>query len=381
MMRQMGLRNGMTDESGTARKPRVFISYWFGDRTIPLGAAIAEGFRELGFEVCCFNTWIESRVYRYLLKPASRLVRGLGFKDADVSRNSEWGRERYRQRMFHKAALEFNPDILLVIHGHVIDAEIIADLKRRNPRLLTVGWWVENPRDDNRPLVGQVGVYDHYFCIHRYNYDPGIGIKYLPAVAVDHVRYHRFEPQLSRDTELVFVGSWYPKRETFLAAIADLPLSIYGPIWEKKCQNPALRKRLRGRNIWGKQLLLLYNRAQIVLNVSIWPSQRETLNLRVLDVPATGALLLTDDSAPLRELLTPELEVATFNTPEELRAQVLRYLADAELRQRVADAGYARVQQLGTYVDKVKEMLHRAGWPQDFGIDQDALTASAEAGG
>lgn len=345
------------------RKPKIFISYWFGDRTIPLGAAMADGFRELGFEVFCFNTWIESRPYRYLLKPASRLARGLGFKNTDFSRNSKWGREEYRQRMFHEAALRFNPDILLIIHGHVIDPDIIADLKRHNPALLTLGWWVENPRDDNRPLLSQVGLYDHYFCIHRYNYEIGSGIKYLQAVAVDCKRYHRLEPPPTRDLELVFVGSWYPKRETFLAAIADLPLSIYGPIWGKKCQNPALRKKIKDRAIWGPQLLSLYNRAQIVIDIPVWDSRRETLNLRTFDVPATGALLLTEDSVPLRQLLTPGVEVATCKTPEELRAQSLHYLADTEARQQVANAGYERVQQLGTYTDKAKEMLTLAGWP------------------
>lgn len=344
-------------------KKRVLISYWFGDRTVPLGAAIADGFRELGYEVLCFNTWIESWRYRYLLKPASRLARGLGFKDADFSRNSPWGREQYRQRMFHETALRFNPDIVLSIHGHAIDGEILADLKRRNPELLTLGWWVENPRDDNKPLLDQVPLYDHYFCIHRYNYDAGTGIKYLQAVAVDRKRYYRLDPPRERDVELVFVGSWYHKRETYLAAIADLPLSIYGPIWEKKCRNPQLRKCLKGRSVWGQELLELYNRSQTVVNVSVWPSQRDTLNLRTLDVPATGALLLTEDSSGLRELLTPEVEVAVFSSPEELRAQALRYLADAEARQRVADAGYARVQRLGSYADKVQEMLALAGQP------------------
>ena len=344
-------------------KPKIFISYWFGDRTIPLGAAMADGFRELGFEVFCFNTWIESRLYRHLLKPASRLARGFGFKNTDFSRNSPWGREQYRQRMLHEAALRFNPDILLIIHGHVIDPDIIADLKRRNPALLTLGWWVENPRDDNRPLLSQVSLYDHYFCIHKFNYDVGSGIKHLQAVAVDRKRYHRLEPPLLRNLELVFVGSWYPKRETFLAAIADLPLSIYGPIWGKKCHTPELRKTLKGRAIWGQQLLSLYNRAQIVIDIPVWDSRRETLNLRALDVPATGTLLLTEDSATLRQLLTPGVEVATYKTPDELLTQSLHYLAGTEARQRVANAGYARAQQLGTYADKAEEMLTLAGWP------------------
>jgi hypothetical protein len=40
----------------------------------------------------------------------------------------------------------------------------------------------------------------------------------------------------------------------------------------------------------------------------------------------------------------------------------LRFLQDHEARQRLADAGYARVQKLGTYMDKAKEMLALAGW-------------------
>jgi spore maturation protein CgeB len=350
----------MTQET---RRPRILISYWFGDHTIPLGAAMADGFRELGFEVSCFNTWSESWVYRFLLKPASRIARGLGFKDVDFSRDSRWGRYQYRQRMFRQKAENFAPDVLLIIHGHVVEAGILQDLKCANPQLLTIGWWVENPRDDNRPLLEQVSLYDHYFCIHRYNYDPGLGIKYLPAVAVDRKRYRRIEPPLPRDRELVFVGSWYPKRERFLATIADLPLTIYGPIWEKECSDPRLLKCLKGRSIWGERLLELYNRSKVVINISIWDTKRETLNLRTLDVPATGALLLTDDSTTLRELLTPGTEVATYNTPEELRAQALYYLRQDNEREHIAEAGYARTQALGTYADKARSMLAMAGWP------------------
>lgn len=348
--------------SGKA-KPRVFISYWFGDRTVPLGAAVADGFRELGFEVLCFNTWIESPVYRYWLKPWSRLARALGFKDVDFSRHSRWGREPYRQHMLREAARRFDPDILLSIHGHAIDPDTLKDLKQRNAHLLTLGWWVENPRDDNSTLLAQAPLYDHYYCIHRYQYEASAGIKLLHAVAVDSRRYYLLDPPRAREVELVFVGSWYPKRETYLAAIADLPLSIYGPIWEKRCQNPQLTKRVKGRSVWGRDLLELYNRSRIVVNVSIWDTRRETLNLRTLDVPATGALLLTDDSRPLREFLTPGVEVATFNTPQDLRERALHYLACEEECAAVARAGYEKVQRLGNYTDKVREMLALAGYP------------------
>lgn len=344
-------------------KPRILISYWFGDRTIPLGEAMAEGFAEIGFDVECFNTWTESSTYRYLLKPASRIARGFGFKSVDFSRNSRWGREQYRQNKFRQMALDFKPDILLVIHGHVIDNATLEALKSVNPGLLTLGWWVENPRDDNRPLLAQALLYDHYFCIHQYNYDPAsTEIRHFQALAVDRKRYHKMQPPLERTKEIVFVGSWYPKREQFLAAIADLPLSIYGPIWEKKCKNPALLKCLKGRSIWGQALLDLYNRAQIVINVSIWDSHRETLNLRIMDVPATGALLLTDDSAALREFFIPGMEVATFNTAEDLRKQVLHYLAHPDERKQIAEAGYLRTEVQGSYAYKARALLNLAGY-------------------
>lgn len=41
-------------------KPRVLISYFFGRETIPLGASCAAGFRELGWDMHCFNSQEES---------------------------------------------------------------------------------------------------------------------------------------------------------------------------------------------------------------------------------------------------------------------------------------------------------------------------------
>jgi spore maturation protein CgeB len=353
--------NTCLDEPSPKRS-RVLISYWFGERTIPLGEAMADGFRELGFDVVCFNTWIESPVYRWLLKPLGRLARGVGFSNADFSNTTRWGRMHYRQRKFEEMALREKPDILLAIHGHPIEADILQRLKVLNTKLLTIGWWVENPRDDPSTLLAQAPLYDCYFCIHRYKYGTDTRIEHLQAVGVDAKRYRLLNPPLLRDIDLVFVGSWYPKREKFLAAIADLPLTIYGPLWEKMCSNRELVARVKARSVWGDELLRLYNRSRIVLNVSIWDTGRETLNLRTLDVPATGALLLTDDSTALREFLTPGAEVATFSTPDELRTQVLRYLEDEAARAELARAGYEKVQRLGSYADKARAMLERAGW-------------------
>jgi spore maturation protein CgeB len=339
-----------------AANKKILISYWFGNKTIPLGYSIGDGFAELGYEVSYFNTWIESSIYRFFLKPASKLANKLGIS-AKAFENSPYGRERYRQRMFEKTAKKISPDVILVIQGHPIDKEILSNLRKINPNLVLLGWWVENPRENNEGLLSQYKLYDHYFCIHQFNYDLALPIKHLHAVGVDSKRYYRYEPPVARVNEIVFVGSWYPRREEYLSAIADLPLAIYGPIWEKKCKNPLLKEKIKARGVWGDALLDLYNKSQIVIDIPVWGNERQTLNLRTLDVPATGALLVTADTLVIREFMVPDEEVVTYTSPEDFREKILFYLENKEQQSCVAAHGYEKSKKLGSYKDKAEVMI------------------------
>lgn len=345
-----------------ANKPRILISYFFGQHTIPLGASCAAALRELGWDVHCFNSQAESPLNRYCLKYINKLIRGLGFKSADITKGSRWNNDAFRQRRLERAVAAFRPDVLLVIRGNSFEAGHIRRLKSRYAIRKTVGWWVKDPRGTSE-MSEDAAMYDHYFCIHRFGYGPGDGIHHLPALAVDRSLYHPLPGQKSFRHDIVFVGGWSPRREEMLLGLADLPLEIYGPGWRKlrRRSGRGLWKKVRAGQVWGDALNRLYNSSRIVLNISSWEPQRTGLNLRTFDVPATGAFLLTDDSAELEQHFVKGVEMETFATPEELRRKAAYFLRHDEEREAMARRGHEKVLGFESYADKMKALLETIG--------------------
>ncbi|MDP2827185.1 MAG: glycosyltransferase [Sulfuricellaceae bacterium] len=339
-------------------KPRVLISYFFGKDTIPLGASCAAGFRELGWDVYCFNSQAESLVNRYFLKWINKLFRLFGLRSVDVSRRTPWGNHNFRQHQLEKAVASFRPDVLLVIRGNNFDAEVIQRLKAHYGIRHTAGWWVKDPRATSEMLEDS-RMYDHYFCIHRFGYGENDNIHCLPALGVDKALYRPFPGEKTYLHEVVFVGGWSPRRQEMMDALFDLPVEIYGPGWRKRRNwfNPELRKKVKANRIWGEDLIALYNNAKIVLNISSWDPTRTGLNLRVFDVPATGAFLLTDYSEELAQHFRIGGELDSFSTPEELRKKIIHYLGHDLEREEIAKAGYQKILHLESYADKMRNLL------------------------
>ncbi|MDD5250231.1 MAG: glycosyltransferase [Rhodocyclaceae bacterium] len=346
--------------------PRVLISYFFEDDSIPLGFACRDAFEALGFHARGFHGQAEHRFYRHVLKPASKLLKALSARPVDLSRGTRWHNAAFREAELRRAVADFRPDLLLVIRGNSFDGRVLSELKAEYGIRACVGWWVKDPRSDDQ-MLRDADSYDHYFCIHTHGYDAASGIHHLPALGV----YSRlYRPTVARSesnfvADIVFAGGHGERRERYVRPLLDHDLRIYGPGWRKgrRIFDGRLMRRWAGSGIWGEPLVDMYCRSRIVLNVTSWDPQRlGGQNLRLLDVPATAAFLLTDDTDEVREYFTPGQEIETFTTPEELRDKVAFYLARPEARERIARAGYERSRRLPTYEMRMKALLDAIGW-------------------
>ena len=77
----------------------------------------------------------------------------------------------------------------------------------------------------------------------------------------------------------------------------------------------------------GEELVGLYNKTKIALNISQWDTASLSgLNLRIFDIPACGAFLLTDYSDALAEYFKPGEEIETFKDIAELKDKLSYYL-------------------------------------------------------
>lgn len=342
------------------QQQKILISYFFGDNAIPLGASCARALAALGFSLRYFDSGRTSPVYQAVLKPTGKLLRLVGFRRGEPFAQSYWGDHRYRERLLAEAVREFRPDILLVIRGHGFSGDFVARLKSSYGIRKTVCWWVKGPKwfelmHEERPF------YDHYFCIHNEGYSAADGIVPFTALAVDDLLYRKLDSaECGADVaDIVFVGGWSKGRQALMEQISDLPLAIYGPKWRKKnLFNRSLLPNVKQTGIWGDELVRLYNRTKIALNISQWDTSRLSgLNLRIFDIPACGTFLLTDYSDQLREYFILGEEIETFKNAEEMRDKILYYLKNAAPRERIAARGYDKVKRLGSYRDKMERMF------------------------
>jgi hypothetical protein len=362
-------RCGASDESGAAEtlgwsiaKPRILISYFFGDDMIPLGYSCADALRAMGHEVFCFNSQIESRLAGLLLKPANRLMRGLGLKNREIGANLPIARVNFKKTMLKKAVTEFRPDWILVIRSHrFVDADLVAELKRDYGVQRVIGWRVDGPLD-SPGLVADAAIYDDYFCSHRHGFDPaGTGIRFLPVYGMDHRRYRNYYPDRPREYrhDIALVAGHNARRLEYLRELLQLPLEIHGK-WSKVSRSlPQLRNRVASKGIWGEELVRLYNTSKIVLNITGWdPALYGGLNMRVFDVPATGAFLITDYSSELEEFYEIGSEIECFREAGELADKLRYYLAHETERERIARRGYEKALTLPSIGDRMKTIIH-----------------------
>lgn len=340
--------------------PKIILPFYFGHSGLPLGRSCADGFRQLGWDVCCVNTHEESFFYRYVFKRLNKLLKAIGLAQISVVGKSwPWTPLNYRRAQLKKAVETFRPDAILLFNPFpgLYDTEFLLGLKKICQTKL-VGWNVDGPFDD---LIAHskadAKVFDKYFCIHQYGYSSADKIQYLPAYALDAKRYFKRPSNIAPKRRIVFVGAYSPRREEFLSAIADLPLEIYGTAWRKRGGN-ATKRCVVANRIWGSELLKLMNESSIVLNISSWDPEKTGLSLRVVDIPATGAFMLTDAAPELSDIFGDQITVPTFKDPTDLRRQVMHFLDADEERQALANRMHEHILRSDTYADRMRTIAN-----------------------
>ncbi|MDP2645348.1 MAG: glycosyltransferase [Desulfobacterales bacterium] len=75
-----------------------------------------------------------------------------------------------------------------------------------------------------------------------------------------------------------------------------------------------------------------------------WTAPERQIKARVFEVPACGGFLLTENASGLEECFRPGKEIETFDTVEELAEKINHFLLNPSCRDRIAMAGFQRVQ-------------------------------------
>ena len=343
------------------RPPHILLvcEYWYGTG----GWSYEKYFKRLGCRVDVFD-------YRKSYSRASSTVPVLSFVARRIQR-------RAMNRAFITYAESVKADAIVVLKGETLSSSTVQYVKNRYSPVL-VQWYPDGPfntKNNNatRESIRSIPLFDIYYIYAKSLLAP------LRAAGADEPRYLPFcyDPEMlvppqsvsSEDrqkfsTDVVFAGTWEPRREWWLRQLDGFDLSIWGNMWERAAASPVISARWRGNAVYGKEISTLFAVSRIHLNF-LREQNIDSHNVRTLEIPGFGGFLLTQRSHEQAEDLFLEgKEIACFESIDELRDKIAYYLSHEEERLRIAQAGHIRaekehqaVHRLRVIVDDVKQIL------------------------
>ena len=265
-------------------------------------------------------------------------------------------------------AADFRPDLILALAQAPLTPAALERLKVLNvPRVF---WFVE----DFRTLTywkEVAGSYDHFFtiqqgeCLEQVRAAGAADCYYLPQGCLPQM--HRSLKLDAADREgygadLSFMGAAYYNRIKTFPRLLDFDFRIWGTEWDL---DSVVGQRVQNgnRRIAPEEAVKIYNAGKINLNLHsstfhehIHP-EGDFVNPRTFEIAACGGFQLVDERSELPDLFTPEEEIVTFKSVNDLRRKIIHYLEHDEERRRIAERSRARVLAEHTLEHRMQEML------------------------
>ena len=175
-----------------------------------------------------------------------------------------------------------------------------------------------------------------------------------PELVPAYGKLKNAEEQLGYETML----TWEATRQYRLSRIrATLPFAplIVGDAGWKSLLDDSMPWRYHSELNYYDDLPLFYPSSHINFNCTS-KQMKGAVNQRVFDVPATRSFCLTDRREQLDALLEPGKEIACYDSPEEAKELIRRYLASPAERERISEAGYRRVLAEHSYDHRMRTL-------------------------
>ena len=279
------------------------------------------------------------------------------------------GRARLNRRLVRTAA-EFAPDVVLVTKGAYVEPSALDEVRATSgPVMLNFATDDPfNPVNSTPQLLASIPRYDVYVSTKRavmadlraagarrveflpFGYEPSLHFREEPRDAAEASRWA---------SDVVFIGGADADRFPLLRRIADLPgvaLRLYGGYWGR---DEVLRRAWRGFAV-GRDYRLAIGGTRVAPCL-VRRANRDGHVMRTFELPACGAFMLAERTAEHLELFDEGVEIACFESADELVDKVRYYLAHDDERRRIAAAGHRRVVAGGhTYRDRLQQLLRLA---------------------
>lgn len=256
-----------------------------------------------------------------------------------------------------KFASQFKPDCLFVFKGNWVPPELIAFCRQK--KIASVNYYPDVSFLTHGSYIPKtLPLYDRVFTTKTYglaDMKRELGVQrssFLPP---------GYDPELHRpivmneedkkryECDVVFVGTWSPKKERVLAslsrALPKVRLKIWGNQWNRS-HSKGLAGSIMGSGVTGDEYTKAICGALISLGLLSeaggGASSGDLITARTFQIPACGAFMLHERNSEVLDYFQEDKEAAFFGSPEELADKVLYYLDHPLERQEISRAGLDR---------------------------------------
>jgi len=245
-------------------------------------------------------------------------------------------------------------DVCLVDSGEWVTPKVIRLLRKHAARV--VNYNIDDPfgrRDRARSRAYRLSVASYDLCVvvRAENVAEAFALGARSVLRVfrssDEVTHAPRIPTAADrqrlESDVLFLGTWFPERGPFLARLVELglPLTIRGGNWNKAPEWPVLRPYWKGGAVHGDEYALTIQCAKINLGL-LSKGNRDLHTTRSLEIPALGGLLCAERTSEHVEMYVEGEEALFWSDAEECAAVCLRMLRDEARRRDIAAAGHAR---------------------------------------
>ncbi|RKX93227.1 MAG: hypothetical protein DRP84_08790 [Spirochaetes bacterium] len=337
---------------------KMLLSYGFKWPYPPIGIQCVKALKRFGIKVYKFNACIESPFFKKInkrLKKMSRSIRWIEHK------------ERINRKLI-STVRKLKPDIVLDIGGRFLYPETLKKIKDIYPKIKLCLWATEGARDIiEKDFVNEVRFYDYLFCTSVYVVEEFKKIKvkkvrYLPfGTDIDFYRKIKLSKHDLKkySCDIGFLGACESNREKVLSQLSEYNLAVWGTEWDK-LNNRNILKHIKGSSgLYGRNVVKFYNAAKINININrerynLYPSG---MNLRLFDISACHAFLITQYVEEISSAFKIGSEIEIFHNVEELKEKIKFYLSHEDKRELIAENSYRKIYQAHTWKQRMQEML------------------------
>lgn len=272
-------------------------------------------------------------------------------------------------------AIQFQPDLILILDGTLIPVEKTAHLKSCGFRMAV--WFTDDPYYTD--VTAEIaGYYDdvftlEYTCVSFYQELGCKRVHYLPLGVDAEVFRPRYAHLIER-RDICFVGSGYWNRVYFFDKLAPYlskkDFHINGIWWDRLSSFRLLERQIE-LNKWmePEETATYYSGSKLVINLhrsyddeSFNKNSRKikavSPNPRTFEISACGVLQITDIRDDLSRFYTPGLEIVTYGSAEELKEKLEYYLAHEEESKQIAYRALRRTMREHTFTSRIEQMFN-----------------------